>query len=189
MIDCRGSTIYDRILNSASASTTYNTYESNADTLREIMERITRQMEPKPNRQINSAEVKPQRITVSRSERNNNKPVTRVLWEDGEQTVVKLCDEDEAYDSTYVAFCIALAKRIYGTNNALHRVVREHTDEYLMEQQRKQKEEAREKQLAEEKLRHDRKVRRLAKRMKLEVEARNYLTDTYIKHWTEGESA
>ena len=183
MTDCTGSYA---TLTAAAAMEDY--YKDLANKINRIAEKYALE-EPKPNQMINPAEVKPQRITVSRSERNDCKPVTRVLWEDGEQTVVKLCDEEECCDSTYVAFCIALAKRVYGTNNALHRVVREHTDEYLMAQQLKQKEEAREKQLTEEKLRHDRKVRRLAKRMKLEAEARNYLTDTYIKHWTEGESA
>ena len=111
-----------------------------------------------------TASWKPARIAQSG-------PVTRVIWEDGEQTVVKLCPEDRAQDSVYVAFCIALAKRLYGTNSALHRAVDTHTEAYLNEQKAKEKAERRAKQLCEEEKRHYNKVRALAKRMRLEKEA------------------
>jgi hypothetical protein len=138
---------------------------SNLKTLMELAEKHKLSMTPKPNVLIKPQEVKPQRITVSG-------PATRVLWEDGEQTVVKLCQEDAAYDSAYVAFCIALAKRIYGSNSALHRTVDRHLDSYLIAEQKRIKAEEQAEREKEEAKRHARRVRNLAKKMRLEAEAK-----------------
>ena len=47
--------------------------------------------------------------------------VTVVFWEDGTATDVK-CGLEEKYDS-YTAFCAALAKKVFGSNSALKRVI------------------------------------------------------------------
>ena len=47
--------------------------------------------------------------------------VTVVFWEDGTATAVK-CGLEEKYDS-YTAFCAALAKKVFGSNSALKRVI------------------------------------------------------------------
>lgn len=49
---------------------------------------------------------------------------TVVFWTDGTKTVVK-CAEGTKYDE-YAAFCIALAKKIYGSNSALKRAIKNH---------------------------------------------------------------
>ena len=49
---------------------------------------------------------------------------TVVFWTDGTKTVVK-CAEGTKYDE-YAAFCIALAKKIYGNNSALKRAIKNH---------------------------------------------------------------
>lgn len=49
---------------------------------------------------------------------------TVVFWTDGTKTVVK-CAEGTPYDE-YSAFCIALAKKIYGNNSALKRAIKNH---------------------------------------------------------------
>ena len=46
---------------------------------------------------------------------------TTVLWNDGTRTTVKLSDDD-IYDE-YSAFCAALAKRIYGSNSRIKKII------------------------------------------------------------------
>lgn len=45
---------------------------------------------------------------------------TIVFWRDGEKTVVKKASDEE--DNEYVAFCSALAKKIFGSNNAVKKI-------------------------------------------------------------------
>lgn len=47
---------------------------------------------------------------------------TTVLWDDGTKTTVKLSDDD-IYDE-YSAFCAALAKRIYGSNSRIKKIIK-----------------------------------------------------------------
>lgn len=47
---------------------------------------------------------------------------TDVLWSDGTVTVVKL-KENEDFDE-YTAFCAALAKKIFGSTNAVNTIVK-----------------------------------------------------------------
>lgn len=47
---------------------------------------------------------------------------TTVLWNDGTKTTVKLSDDD-IYDE-YSAFCAALAKRIYGSNSRIKKIIK-----------------------------------------------------------------
>lgn len=47
---------------------------------------------------------------------------TTVLWDDGTRTTVKLSDDD-IYDE-YSAFCAALAKRIYGSNSRIKKIIK-----------------------------------------------------------------
>lgn len=50
-----------------------------------------------------------------------NDPATVVFWNDGTKTVVKRVKGEKS--SKYVAFCAALAKRVYGTNSHLSKIV------------------------------------------------------------------
>lgn len=48
-----------------------------------------------------------------------NPPATIVYWNDGSRTVVK-CSRGVEYDP-YVGFCVAIAKKAYGTNSEVKR--------------------------------------------------------------------
>lgn len=51
-----------------------------------------------------------------------NGPATIVFWMDDTKTVVKR--KEGATDDIYVAFCAALAKKIYGTNSKVNKMLR-----------------------------------------------------------------
>lgn len=51
-----------------------------------------------------------------------NGPATIVFWMDGKKTVVKR--KEGAEDDIYVAFCAALAKKMYGTNSKVNKMLR-----------------------------------------------------------------
>lgn len=50
-----------------------------------------------------------------------NGPATVVFWKDGTKTVVKCSDND--VPNPYNAFCAALAKKIFGNNSIIHKIV------------------------------------------------------------------
>ena len=50
-----------------------------------------------------------------------NVKATIVFWKDGTKTVVKLSEGD--YDNPYNAFCAALAKKIFGNNSRVRKIV------------------------------------------------------------------
>lgn len=50
-------------------------------------------------------------------------PVTVVFWQDGTATSVR-CGAGEQYDD-YVAFCAALAKKLFLSNSAIKRILRD----------------------------------------------------------------
>ena len=52
-----------------------------------------------------------------------NGPATVVLWDDGTKTVVKKAEGTT--DDRYNAFCAALAKKMYGTNGALKKYIKD----------------------------------------------------------------
>lgn len=55
-----------------------------------------------------------------------NNPATIVFWNDGTKTVVK-CSETEIF-SEYYGFLACLAKKIYGTNSGINRIIRNFAD-------------------------------------------------------------
>lgn len=50
-----------------------------------------------------------------------NNPATIVFWEDGTKTVVKKAKGEKF--NKYYAFCAALAKKVYGNNSRVNRIV------------------------------------------------------------------
>lgn len=50
---------------------------------------------------------------------NRKAGVTVVLWKDGTKTIVRKSETDP--DDLYAAYCIALTKKLYGTNSAIKR--------------------------------------------------------------------
>lgn len=50
-----------------------------------------------------------------------NGPATIVFWNDNTKTVIKCMEED--HNDLYTAFCIALAKKMYGSNSKIKRVI------------------------------------------------------------------
>ena len=51
---------------------------------------------------------------------------TIVFWEDGTKTVVKRAEDEP--DNEYTAFTAALAKRIFGSNNAIKKLIKTKTE-------------------------------------------------------------
>ena len=64
-------------------------------------------------------EIIRQTLAPKRILRSGNRTI--VFWEDGSKTIVKLCEDCE--DNPYDAFTAALAKKIFGTNSALKRMI------------------------------------------------------------------
>ena len=66
---------------------------------------------------------------------------TTVLWNDGTRTTVKLSDDD-IYDE-YSAFCAALAKRIYGSNSRIKKIIKTQGRTPLSKEDKKRRKEER----------------------------------------------
>lgn len=66
---------------------------------------------------------------------------TTVLWDDGTRTTVKLSDDD-VYDE-YSAFCAALAKRIYGYNSIIKKIIKTQGQFPLSKEDKKRRKEER----------------------------------------------
>lgn len=76
--------------------------------------------EEKENTEMKEAKaITPKRINFRKK---NDDYYTDVLWEDGTVTVVKL-REGEDFDE-YAAFCAALAKKVFGSTNAVNNIVK-----------------------------------------------------------------
>ena len=68
-----------------------------------------------PLRQFSRREPRPDKIIY-------NDPAMIVYWTDGLKTVVKRSENEP--ESKYAAFCAALAKKIYGNNSRVNRIVK-----------------------------------------------------------------
>lgn len=97
---------------------------------------------------------------------------TVVRWCDGDVTFVR-CSKDDKND-LYAAFCAALAKKVYGSTSQVRKIVSEYNVENINKKTAEKKRKATEERMKREKINHDRKIRSMAKRMRLEEEARNY---------------
>lgn len=65
-------------------------------------------------------------LEVEKILRSGNRTI--VFWADGEKTIVKLPDNaTDDRDSIYTAFTAALAKRVYGNNSTVNRIVERKT--------------------------------------------------------------
>ena len=114
----------------------------------------------RPKRERNPYEV--EKIIFGR-------PVTVVFWADGTKTVVK-CEKNTEWNA-YSAFCAALAKKVYGNNTKIMKIVAEKNVSYLQLQKAEEKErKIREKEASEAKA-HAKRVKNMAKRMKEQEEA------------------
>lgn len=49
-------------------------------------------------------------------------PATIVLWEDGTKTVVKSNPHDYIIPSAYTGFCVAVAKKVFGSTTRLNKI-------------------------------------------------------------------
>lgn len=102
---------------------------------------------------------------------------TTVKWTDGTYTTVKASDNDAEGRSPYMAFCAALAKKLYGSNAAVHRTVNRHMEKELKAQKEKKAAEKLAEHKKEEQRLHNLAVKRLQKKYKLEAEAKNMLDE------------
>lgn len=110
---------------------------------------------------------KPQSFEVDRIDFGRK---TTVYWQDGTETTVR-CARDTEF-SEYSAFTAALAKKIYKTNTAITRIVK---DKDLREIRRKQKEENLKAQAERERIaakKRKARIKKMARKMKEEAEAR-----------------
>lgn len=94
---------------------------------------------------------------------------TLVFWDDGTHTTVKVSQNDTRDQAA--AFNAAYAKKIFGSNSAVHRVVNERSVEYLNAKKAEEKRANQLRQQAEAKAAHARKVKRLARELLLMDEA------------------
>lgn len=114
-----------------------------------------------------------QKTKVDKDERKS--VYTTVRWADNTFTTVKVSANDAKDESPYMAFCAALAKKLYGSNAATHRMVDRHLESYLTAQKQQAKRENELKEAEKRKIQHERAVRKIAKRMLMENEAKNLL--------------
>lgn len=98
---------------------------------------------------------------------------TTVKWTDGTYTTVKASQNDSEDRSPYMAFCAALAKKLYGSNAAVHRTVNKHMEQELLAQKKKLEAEKLAKEKKDQEIRHARAIRRIKKKLLLEKEALN----------------
>jgi len=105
-----------------------------------------------------------------------NGDITTVIWNDGKATVVRRAKDDP--DSEYIAFCAALAKRLYGSNSAVMRAVTNADSEVQKKRYLYRKKLAQKAQQDKEKQAKERKLRRMVKHIQLMDEARNRYMET-----------
>lgn len=105
-----------------------------------------------------------------------NGDITTVIWNDGKATVVRRAKDDP--DSEYIAFCAALAKRLYGSNSAVMRTVTNADSEVQKKRYLYRKKLAQKAQQDKEKQAKERKLRRMVKHIQLMDEARNRYMET-----------
>lgn len=108
---------------------------------------------------------------------------TTVKWSDGTYTTVKVSKDNAPDASPYMAFCCALAKKLYGTNSKVHRIVDRHQATYLGEQKMKAEAEKRKKQKENEERIERAKILAEAKRLRIKEAAKEYnRSHTICKH-------
>lgn len=105
-----------------------------------------------------------------------NGDITTVIWNDGKATVVRRAKDDP--DSEYIAFCAALAKRLYGSNSAVMRAVTNADSEVQKKRYLYRKKLAQQAQQDKEKQAKERKLRRMVKHIQLMDKARNRYMET-----------
>ena len=100
---------------------------------------------------------------------------TAVRWTDGTVTVVKRNPNDKP--SLYMAFCAALAKKMYGSSFRVANMIETHTDDYLRKKAQEEKEARRITQAEKEKKEHERKLKAVQKQREILLEALNLLSE------------
>lgn len=99
---------------------------------------------------------------------------TTIKWSDGTYTTVKASEGDDGDRSPYMAFCAALAKKLYGSNSAVHRTVNRHMETYIADEKKKAAAQKRAKEREAERAALERAILREAKRLRLKEEAKAY---------------
>lgn len=110
-----------------------------------------------------------------------NGDYTIVFWFDGEKTVVKR--EVGSDDSKYVAFCAALAKRVFGSTDSVIKVINDADDERIKNLVVKEVEAEKEAHRQEEARKQERakklRIKKLVQKMRDEEEAEKIYWGTF----------
>lgn len=99
-----------------------------------------------------------------------------VRWKDGTVTSVR-CEEGEKFD-LYTAFCAALAKKIYGSTSRVKKIIDEHNVQVINARIEARKAQEKKEREERERINHERRIRKLAKRMRDQEEAKHYFDKT-----------
>lgn len=100
---------------------------------------------------------------------------TAVRWTDGTVTVVKRNPNDKP--SLYMAFCAALAKKMYGSSSRVTGMIETHTDAYLRKKAQEEKDARRLAQAQKEQKEHERKLRAMKKQREILMEVLKLLSE------------
>lgn len=106
---------------------------------------------------------------------NKNTGHTTIVWSDGTSTVVH-CGEGETFEP-YMGFCAAIVKKLFGSSSAAKKLMDEKDVDAIAARKQKENEERIAKQKEMEANNHKRKVRSMAKRLELMLEAEEYIND------------
>jgi len=117
----------------------------------------------------------PPKYEVDRIYVSEDGDTTAVRWKDGTVTVVKRNPNDKP--SLYMAFCAALAKKMYGSSSRVADMIETHTEDYFRKKAQKEKEARRLAQEQKEKRDHERKLKSVQKQREILLEALNLLSE------------
>lgn len=135
---------------------------------------ITKTMQQTVIKALTDVRTKPPMPEVIMEREKKGGHYTTVKWTDGTYTTVKASEGDEGERSAYMAFCAALAKKLYGSNSAVHRAVDRHMETYIKAEKQKAAADKRAKEREAEQAAHERALLREAKRLRLKDEAKAY---------------
>ena len=87
-----------------------------------ILKEIFKELERESMREMNNKNIEERDKEIVQIQLNPEKKTTTVVWNDG--VTFSKCDEQDEYDS-FVGFCIAFTKGIFGSKNQVLKALKE----------------------------------------------------------------